>query len=197
MSDPMRFADTGATLHDYATHFVVHCPKCGGKALIQPYQESWRLTCTNCHFVEKSGHWYGSITAYVNVKCRECRQQLTRTAKVSGEWKKLMMKCDHCGDEFEYDAHLTHHPTHEGWMCDRVLGLKLWLQDNFRDDVFWAYNYEHLEILELYVRAKLRERGIHNRGSKNSLMFSRLPDFIKKAKNREEILKLIHTLLVK
>ena len=82
-------------------------------------------------------------------------------------------------------------------MCDRIFGLKLWLQDTFGEDVFWAYNDEHLAILEQYVRAKLRERGIDNKGSKNSLMFSRLPAFIKKAGHRDALLKLIKRLQTK
>jgi hypothetical protein len=71
------------------------------------------------------------------------------------------------------------------------------LQKPVGDDLFWAYHYDHLELLEQYVRAKLRERGVGNKGSKNSLIFSRLPGFIKSAKNREGILKLIHELQVK
>ena len=197
MSGPERFADPGTRLDELATHFVVHCPKCGGKALINTYEDSWRLTCTSCFHVEKPGHWYGGITAYVSVKCRECRHQLTRSAEVDGHWNKLKMKCDECGDEYEYEAHLSKQLKHDGLMCDPVFGLKLWLQKPVGDDLFWAYHYEHLLLLEQYVGAKLRERGIDNKGSKNSLMFSRLPTFITKAGNRDEMLKLIHELQVK
>ncbi len=79
-------------------------------------------------------------------------------------------------------------------MCDPVFGLPLWLQAAFGDDLFWAYHYEHLELLDQYVQAKLRERGIENKGSKNRLMFSRLPGFIKSAGNRDKILNLIQDL---
>ena len=82
-------------------------------------------------------------------------------------------------------------------MTDPVFGLTLWLQKPFGDDLFWAYHYEHLTLLEQYVGAKLRERGVDNKGSKNSLMFSRLPTFITKAGNREEMLKLISELQLK
>ena len=82
-------------------------------------------------------------------------------------------------------------------MCDPVFGLPLWLQKTFGENLFWAYNTKHLDLLEQYVGAKLRERGINNKGTKNSLMFSRLPEFIKIAKNREAILKIIHGLQVK
>ena len=88
-----RFADPGVTLADMATHFVVHCPKCEGKALINPLGDSFRLTCTSCFHVEVPGHWYGAMTAYVSVKCRECNHPLMRSATVDGKWKKLKMKC--------------------------------------------------------------------------------------------------------
>lgn len=197
MSDHDRFADPGVSLGDLATHFVVHCPKCGGKALINPQGDSFRLTCTNCFHVEIPGHWYGAMTAYASVKCRECNHPLMRRATVDGKWKKLKMKCDQCGDECEYDAHLSRHPKHNGLMTDPIFGLSLWLQKPVGDELFWSYNYEQLALLEQYVRAKLRERGVENKGSKNSLMFSRLPTFITKAGNREEILKLIGELQTK
>ena len=104
------------------------------------------------------------------------------------------MICDQCGDECEYEATLSRHSKHNGLMTDPVFGLTLWLQKPVGDDVFWAYHYEHLTLLEEYVRAKLRERGIDNKGSKNSLMFSRLPTFITNAGNREEMLKVISML---
>ncbi|MBK9983259.1 MAG: hypothetical protein IPP15_12795 [Saprospiraceae bacterium] len=192
-----RFADPGVSLYQLATHFIVHCPKCDGKAQVLPFNGSWKLTCSKCFHVELPGHWYGSMTAYVSVKCRVCHQSISRSAEVTGEWAKLKVKCDECGDECEYEAKISRHYMHHGLMCDSVFGLPLWLQKEFRSDLFWAFNYEHLSLLEQYVRAKLRERGIENKGSKNSLMFSRLPTFITSAKNRGEILKLIEELSVK
>lgn len=192
-----RFADPGLGLSELATHFIVHCPKCEGKAHVLPRDDSWKLTCSKCFHVELPGHWYGALTAFVSVKCRECNHLLTRSAEVNGEWSKLKMKCDECGDECEYEAKLSRHYLHHGLMCDSVFGLPLWLQEEFRSELLWAFNYEHLHLLELYVRAKLRERGIENKGSKNRLMFSRLPTFITSAKNRGEILKVIKELQLK
>ncbi len=197
MSDQKRFVDPGTHLSDLATHFVVCCPKCKGRALINPYENTWRLACTKCFHVEEPGHWYGHLTAYVSVKCRECHHPLTRNTAVDGQWKKLKLKCPHCGDETEYTAHLSRHSMHHGLMTDPVFGLPLWLQKSFGQDLFWAYHYEHLSLLEQYVKAKLRERSIIARGSKNSLMFSRLPAFIRKAGHRVELLKLIKELQIK
>ncbi len=196
MQEDPRFADPGTVLTDLATHFVVHCPKCAGKALINPTGETsghFRLTCTACFHVEQPGHWYGTMTAFVSVKCRECHASLQRSAPWDGRWKKLAMHCEQCGDDCLYEAQLYKQAMHDGQMTDLVFGLPLWLQKEFRDDLFWAYNYEHLALLRQYIGAKLRERGIEPRNTirKNSAVLSRLPAFIKKAGNRDGLLKLI------
>ena len=199
MNTEERFADPGLTLYELATHFIVHCPKCDGKATVMKHDHQWRLTCGTCFHVEKEGKWYGQFTAYVSVKCRDCHQPLRRSAAVSGEWAKLKMKCENCGDECEYEAHLSRYYRNHGLVCDSIFGLPLWLQKEFRQDLFWAFNYDHLKLVEEFVQAKLRERGIDPKNSykKNSALVRRLPVFISSAGNREEILKLIHELQVK
>ncbi|NBB18601.1 hypothetical protein GVN20_04460 [Runella sp. CRIBMP] len=199
--DTERFADRGVALEDLATHFVVHCPKCQGKAQINPTKEpaskaDFRLICPDCFHVESPGHWYGAATAHVSVKCRECYQPLSRSAPWNGIWKKLAMHCTHCGDNCEYEASISYGYFHESRMTDPIFGLPLWLQKDFRGELLWAYNYDHLEMLREYITAKLRERGIDPRNTirKNSSMVSRLPMFIKKASLREELLKLIATM---
>ena len=109
-----RFADRGDMLSDLATHFVVHCPECNGKALVEPFADSWRLKCTKCFHVEEPRHWYRSATVYTSVKCRECHEPIRRSTDYSGQWEKIKLKCDHCGDECEYDAHVTFHQMHNG-----------------------------------------------------------------------------------
>ena len=102
------------------------------------------------------------------------------------------MRCEHCGDERLFEASVQHLGYRDGLKTDPVFGLPLRLQTTFRQDLFWAYNREHLEYLRQYIRAGLRERGIEPRNSirKNSSMISRLPTFITKAGNREELLRL-------
>jgi hypothetical protein len=55
----------------------------------------------------------------------------------------------------------------------------------------WVYNAHHHAQLKAYVAAKLRERTA-NAGYRS--MFSRLPSWIKAAKNREAVLKHLHRL---
>lgn len=79
-----------------------------------------------------------------------------------------------------------------GGSVDWYFRLPLWLQISCCGEVLWAYNQRHLELLEGYVGAKLRERTKEGRGS----FLSKLPKWIKSAKNRDEILKAIAKLKV-
>jgi len=74
-----------------------------------------------------------------------------------------------------------------GGNFDWYFRLPLWLQISCCGEILWAYNLRHLEILEKYVSAKLRERTKKGRNS----FLSKLPDWIKSAKNRREVLKAI------
>ncbi len=79
---------------------------------------------------------------------------------------------------------------------EEVFGTSLWLQKNYKGNIFWATNYEHLEYLKCYIQAKVRERKRESEINdiKNQTMVSRLPQFIKSNKNREELLKVIEYL---
>jgi hypothetical protein len=71
-----------------------------------------------------------------------------------------------------------------GRATDWYFGLPLWLQTPCCGQILWAYNKDHLDFLEAYVRADLRERV----PNKNSSVASRLPTWIKDAHHRAEVL---------
>lgn len=77
-----------------------------------------------------------------------------------------------------------------GGSFDWYFRLPLWLAVSCCGETLWAYNEKHLEFIEDYVGAKLRER----KPFVNKSMASRLPNWIKSAKNRDEILKAIKKL---
>lgn len=90
-------------------------------------------------------------------------------------------------------------PHRDYWKAHKILAgsnvdwyfrLPLWLQISCCNETLWAYNLEHLQIIEQYVSAKLRERTKKGRNS----FLSKLPGWIKSAKNRDEILKAIRKL---
>lgn len=73
---------------------------------------------------------------------------------------------------------------------DWYFRLPLWLEISCCGKTLWAYNEKHLGFIEDYVGAKLRER----KPFVNKSLASRLPGWIKQAKNRDEILKAIRRL---
>ena len=78
----------------------------------------------------------------------------------------------------------------------RMLELPLWFRSDFRGEVFWAVNGDHLLFLEGLIAASLRERPIH-KGSRIRLtkaMPFNLPSWMLSAKNRPDILRLIRKL---
>ena len=77
-----------------------------------------------------------------------------------------------------------------GANVDWYFRLPLWLEIPCCGERLWAYNRNHLELLEAYVGAKLRERTTKGHNS----FLSKLPKWIKSAKNRDEILKAIKKL---
>jgi len=80
-----------------------------------------------------------------------------------------------------------------GASYDWYFRLPLWLQISCCGKTLWAYNETHLDFLENYVGSKLRERVPNT----NKSLASRLPQWIKSAKNRDEILKCIKRLRTK
>jgi hypothetical protein len=77
-----------------------------------------------------------------------------------------------------------------GGSVDWYFRLPLWLRTPCGGEVLWAYNRENLEMLENYVAAKLRERTSKGRNS----FLSKLPKWIKSAKNRDAVLRAIEKL---
>ncbi|QCX01498.1 hypothetical protein FGM00_15800 [Aggregatimonas sangjinii] len=75
---------------------------------------------------------------------------------------------------------------------DPFFGHPLWLQKKFKDGIFWAYNLEHLTLLENHIAANRRARDITK--ISNRSIGSRLPKWVTSKKNRKELLQLIDAL---
>jgi hypothetical protein len=71
---------------------------------------------------------------------------------------------------------------------DPYLRLPLRLQARTRHGMLYAYNAAHLDWIEAFVAAPLRERRIAA-GRANRSIASRLPAWVKAAKNRADVLR--------
>jgi len=76
-------------------------------------------------------------------------------------------------------------------------GLTLWLEANTRLGTLYAFNFDHLEYIAAYISAPLRRIDFSRVSFRNSTVTSRLPLWVKAAKNRSEVLKAIDRLRYK
>jgi hypothetical protein len=76
---------------------------------------------------------------------------------------------------------------HIGGAIDPYFGLPLWLCTDVRGQQLWAYNRDHLAFLEAYLRAAVRQRA----PNWNASLASRLPQWMKSASMRQDVLKAI------
>ncbi|MDH5655087.1 MAG: hypothetical protein OEZ34_04230 [Spirochaetia bacterium] len=95
-----------------------------------------------------------------------------------------------------------------GWCVERqglshfheegdFFGYKLWLRIPCAGHTLWVVNRRHLEMLESFVAAELRERNKNAMGYSNTSLFSRLPKWIKSSKKREKLLLCLKKLRLK
>ncbi|MER6915588.1 hypothetical protein ABT354_28280 [Streptomyces sp. NPDC000594] len=75
---------------------------------------------------------------------------------------------------------------------DPYFGRPLWLQTETRHGWLWAYDLEHLDLIRRFVRAPLRERMPYGGTGQRMTLVARLPAWIKRAKNRNEILRAVN-----
>jgi hypothetical protein len=121
-------------------------------------------------------------------RCDNCAQIVPRNDEQGFASRKLV--CTKCGytQDWEGKAMVV------GGSFDWYFRLPLWLQTPCCGKILWAYNREHLDFLESYVKAGLRESfplKIYETGQvmwRNKSLASRLPTWMKRTKNRDEVL---------
>lgn len=100
---------------------------------------------------------------------------------------KPRLTCMYCGL-----ARVSESRSHiAGVPVDPFFQLPLWLQAPCCGHTLWAYNAEHLGVLERYVAAGLRERQV---GRSSYTMLEVLPTWMKSRKHRGEVLRAVSRL---
>lgn len=123
----------------------------------------------------------------VAVHCPACTAKAFATVDYTA--RKARLSCLHCG--FSKDA------STEGKIGNTKAGIQmaahlyfdasLWYRSPFRNDVFFAFNEEHLDYLKQYIGARLRE----HKDRTHFTLLEKLPKFYHDARNRDALLKLI------
>ncbi|WP_235567277.1 hypothetical protein [Lysobacter sp. Root604] len=210
MSEPLRHRDTGKWLGSFADRVEVSCPRCGHGGVVRAGGESaaW-FVCAHCGLEARSerSDWFGKVRLHGKRSCGHCGHQWVRVdhtrsgssvpAKVS-EWRPTPMpdliaaSCSVC--KRDSNVVIDAYRERDGEAHDPHFGLPLRLIERTRVGLLWAYNGEHIDELQRYVAADLRER----RGAmSNSTMASRLPTWMKLARHRARVLRGLDRLAAK
>lgn len=146
---------------DFIAHIDVICPKCTSKAVVI------------------GGQPYINITEYesnVMFSCVSCGFTLkySTTPKI-GIYRNSSGK--------NISARILIMNTSK----DPYFGFEVWYQIETRYGLLWAYNTEHLTVIQNYIADNLRSRN--GLPYKNNCIASRLPQWAKDSKNRDYLIK--------
>ena len=190
-----RYKDPGGTIWRYMKDFFVECPKCSKRAVVEKegtgywHNETAKLKCTNCHYRQDRPHKYYDLE--IKYYCCNCAERVdTVIEHVSVKKELINIKCPACSFSQKYKPRYIERASTSidlNTAHDPIYKLPLWLSGEFRNNIFWAYNYEHLSHIKGHVGASLRTKI--DRGY--TTMLEKLPAWITSKKNRDGILKLI------
>jgi hypothetical protein len=159
------FTDSGQTLEDFVETIYVRCPQCQKCAQVRRLPSDEKLILADDS--DRHGSW---------------RFQRSLSSR--------KLSCLHCG----YTSIWKEKAQQRGGPYDWYFRLPLWLQTPCCGEILWVFNEEHLSVLERYVTAKQRIKFYAEGQVSNGTMASRLPIWIKSAKNRDEVVKGIERL---
>jgi transcription elongation factor Elf1 len=177
---------------NYHESILVVCPDCGEDAVVKNeynYKQA-TLECKHCD-LKKSGLDLVVYKAIIKFNCPICGHHIhNEQGNLKEKPKNVPVKCDECDSRFsihpKFEKYLNSNLREEGLIHDQVFGCPYYFQEDFKGKLFWARNREHLLEMENYISSELRERL-----SYRMRMVEKLPTFIKEAKNRDALLKIL------
>ncbi|WP_374334362.1 hypothetical protein [Leeia sp.] len=190
---PLRHRDNNQSLHSYADEVWVRCVRCDASGVVRatwsPYRWDARFRCGQClaQLSSAAGDWVGPVAFCGRRPCGHCGhkwlsvrvQREAAPAQRPGEWPAL---CPACGRTSQVAVEMGR--VHVAESCrDPHFGLPLRLTTPTRHGTLWVYNPRHLAALSSYIHASLRE----HHGAHHYAMLSRLPRWMKLARNRAEL----------
>ncbi len=171
----------------------VKCPKCHGFGVVTVGEDAAFFRCTNCGYTEEKDR---TIYRYdVHNQCKSCGRYYRVDIQDADKqhFHVLHVACPFCGTVMPGKVHKTAEAFfHWGEIengCDPFFGLELWFLSTFQNKPVWALNREHLAYLIDYLNAGLREKPAGYGVMRTQA--DHLPTFMKTAKNRERIVKLL------
>jgi len=175
------------------TGIQVKCPKCQGPGVVTADQDNTYFRCLSCGHQETHDR---TVYRYdVHNQCRSCGRYYRVDIKDEAKqhFPVLRVACPYCGTAMPGEVHRTAEAFFYTGEIENgrepFFGLELWFLTSFQGKPVWALNREHLAYLIDYLSAGLREKPAGTNVMKTQA--DHLPTFMKTAKNRERIVKLL------
>ncbi len=195
-----RFHDVPYHTFSFWSDMVVICPKCG-KAGTVHFDKEYNIAvfqCESCYTKRE--------TVPGENKDFQAAAQCTSTGKyfritltdkkVHGQ--KIRVKCPYCEETVIGDVSYTKALKHVVFQNirnaeDPYFHYPLYFQTSYRGKTIWALNREHLQYLIDYLSADLRtvQADFYETYKTMRSQSDMLPTFMKTAKNRDAIVKLL------
>jgi DNA-directed RNA polymerase subunit RPC12/RpoP len=174
---------------------AVRCPKCGGMGLVTLEDDTLWFRCAVCGKRQCKSKYDRQFD--VHAQCAECGRyfRVDITDKNRQHFTRLHVACPYCG---AFTPGTVHRTENSWWTYGEIkdgnepyFGYPLYYQSSFDGKPVWAVNREHLQYLADYLEAALREKPA---GAKMT-QADHLPAFMKLAKNRNGIVKVLRKML--
>ena len=197
-----RFIDDyNADIENDGTHVV--CPKCTGLGIVESMFKDGNydytkkhFKCTTCFYSQT--HDTAQYRYQANMICSNCARYVrTDIKRELASYPVLNVSCPHCntivGAETQkialgywgYGGIIIK----DSFAIDPDCGYVLYFQSSFDGKPIFAKNRKHLQHLIDYIEADLRIKPSQTGGA-----MRKLPSFMKSAKNRKGILKILRRL---
>lgn len=187
---------TYSTYSALTSGIQVKCPKCQGPGTVTADRETACFRCSRCgHQMTKDRTVYRYD---VHNQCRHCGRyyRVDIEEEARQRFPVLHVTCPYCGTTMPGAVHKTaenfYHTGEIKAGCEPYFDLELWFLTFFQGKPVWAVNREHLAYLISYLSADLREKPPGETVRRTQA--DHLPTFMKTAKNRDRIVKLLKKL---
>lgn len=197
---PIRASEPNGFLITLPDPVWVECPRCGKPARIarKPHRYRWgaptNLTCSHCAYRHEDAELFRTLNANRvrpqswHPRCAKCGGDKFdfSNSTIARHADTIMMKthCLGCGASNEFPARGAFARIRDGH--DHCFGRPLVLRAEYGRRLVWAYNLHHIELLENWIEADLRERSLN---AHYMTMAARLPRWMKVAHARKPVLR--------
>ena len=202
----IRFYDLPYHTFSFWSDMVVVCPKCG-KAGIVHFDRERNIAlfqCKSCYIKKETipgGTYAFEVTAQCTSTGKYFRISMP-TNKIHGQ--KIRVKCPYCKESVIGNVSGTINPPYVTLQNirqaeDPYFHYPFYFQANYRGKIIWALNREHLQYLIDYLTADIRTvpPDFYKTYKTMRSQSDMLPTFMKTAKNRDGIVKLLTKLQAK